>query len=776
MLAGDPEGLRTVAEIRSVSQLLGEQLAGEPEPELTHTQRRTVESAGAQSRRPIQLQLRVQLRIPLSVAASILILLGLAFLVGRYWPASTPPIVENPVRPAPKVETKIPLDIKYPRADPVGTPPIIEDPHIVPPSLDPPEPIYVPVGTINLSGGRAVVSNSDLPADKLKIITDGDKNGQTGLDIGPGLKWVQIDLGARAEIYAVAVWHYYDDGEARAYRDVIVQISNDPNFAEYATVFSTDHNKSAGMEVGPDMGYVETVLGKVIDCKGVVGRYVRLYSKGNTTDDRNHYAEVEVHGVKPDAKATTALTPPATSTATPVRAAKAKPARRRVKKVPYFIKYPGLVPGSTPVPINEANISKPSLKRPEAPMMPVGTVNVALGKPVTSNEAAPVVGELKMVTDGDKSGEDGHDVDLGFGLKWVQIDLKAVCGVSAICVWHYHREVRAYRDVVVQVSNDPDFVEYQTIFNSDHDNSAGLGLGEDMGYVESFYGKFIWCPKVMKVRYVRLYSKGNTSNDQNHYTEVEVYGRASKGKAPTTRPAKSPTTRPADDRKTGKIPLVIKLSRAMFRCTPVPIFEPNVAKRSYLPPQPILVPRGTVNLALGKAVTSNEPLPVVGDLDMVTDGDLSGEDGHNVGIGFGLKWVQIDLESVCDINVIGVWHYHQQARAYCDVVVRISNDPDFINFTTLLNTDYDHSSGLGIGKDMGYIETRYGRLIDCGGLRGRYVRLYSNGNTSNDQNHYVEVAVYGRKIKGWLSVAKSVCKDADKAPLKVKYPTARFCY
>jgi hypothetical protein len=32
-------------------------------------------------------------------------------------------------------------------------------------------------------------------------------------------------------------------------------------------------------------------------------------------------------------------------------------------------------------------------------------------------------------------------------------------------------------------------------------------------------------------------------------------------------------------------------------------------------------------------------------------------------------------------------------------------------------------------------------------VKGRYVRLYSNGNTSNDLNHYVEVEVYGTPVK-----------------------------
>jgi len=31
-----------------------------------------------------------------------------------------------------------------------------------------------------------------------------------------------------------------------------------------------------------------------------------------------------------------------------------------------------------------------------------------------------------------------------------------------------------------------------------------------------------------------------------------------------------------------------------------------------------------------------------------------------------------------------------------------------------------------------------------GGVKGRYVRLYSNGNTANRLNHYIEVEVWGK--------------------------------
>jgi hypothetical protein len=82
------------------------------------------------------------------------------------------------------------------------------------------------------------------------------------------------------------------------------------------------------------------------------------------------------------------------------------------------------------------------------------------------------------------------------------------------------------RDVVVQVSNDPAFVDgVKTIFNNDQDNSTGLGIGRDREYFETNEGKLVDA-KGLKARYVRLYSRGSTFTDQlNRYTEVEVYGQ-----------------------------------------------------------------------------------------------------------------------------------------------------------------------------------------------------------------------------------------------------------
>jgi hypothetical protein len=182
----------------------------------------------------------------------------------------------------------------------------------------------------------------------------------------------------------------------------------------------------------------------------------------------------------------------------------------------------------TPKNIRTANLEMITGK-PRGPfMVQVGTVLLSAGKPVAASDKEPVIGEIAFVTDGKKSGEDGYYVELGPMLQWVQIDLGKSQELLAVVAWHYHSQARVYRDVVVQVSDDKDFISgVTTIFNNDHDNTSGLGAGKDKEYIETFDGK-LFDPKGVKARYVRLYSGGNTSNDMNHYVEVEVYGLPAK--------------------------------------------------------------------------------------------------------------------------------------------------------------------------------------------------------------------------------------------------------
>ena len=188
-----------------------------------------------------------------------------------------------------------------------------------------------------------------------------------------------------------------------------------------------------------------------------------------------------------------------------------------------------LFTGTPKIPPPGLNINAKELgKRRGDFLVPKGVELVSKNKPVKMSDENPIIGDDKVVTDGSKEGTDGNWVELAPGLQWVQIDLGKPHEIYAVGMWHYHAAPRVYRDVVVQVANDPDFIEnVRTIYNNDNDNSAGLGLGKDFEYFESDEGKIV-DGKGETARYVRFYSKGNTDDTQNHYIEAEVYGKPAK--------------------------------------------------------------------------------------------------------------------------------------------------------------------------------------------------------------------------------------------------------
>ena len=194
--------------------------------------------------------------------------------------------------------------------------------------------------------------------------------------------------------------------------------------------------------------------------------------------------------------------------------------------------------------------------------------------------------------------------------------------------------------------------------------------------------------------------------------------------------------------------LKLQLPKPMFIGTPRNIRTSNLEVVTGRARGPFMVPKGTALLSSHRPVTSSDKEPVIGELSFLTDGQKSGEDGYYVELGPKTQWVQVDLGKSSSLFAILVWHYHSQPRVYRDVIVQVSDDPDFVSdVITLFNNDHDNTSGLGIGKDKEYIETNEGRLIDPKGVKARYVRLSSNGNTANDMNHYIEVEVYGTPAK-----------------------------
>ena len=193
------------------------------------------------------------------------------------------------------------------------------------------------------------------------------------------------------------------------------------------------------------------------------------------------------------------------------------------KELPLVL--PKSVALGTPRPMKINNLEPVSAAPRKLPKVPAEAVNLAKGCNVTSSAREAAAGDFSYLTDGDKGGEEGFEVELPRGAHWVQIDLAKQAEISAIALWHFHRERRVYFNVIVQISNDPAFKkDVTTVYNNDSENELGLGKGKDYCYYESNEGRVMAVSPAVKGRYVRFYSKGNSAGPSNDYIEAEVWG------------------------------------------------------------------------------------------------------------------------------------------------------------------------------------------------------------------------------------------------------------
>jgi hypothetical protein len=159
----------------------------------------------------------------------------------------------------------------------------------------------VPPGVSNVALHQPVTtSDTNKPADELVKITDGDKEASDAsvVLVRKGPQWVQIDLGSPYEIYAIVVWHDFDT--PKVYHAVAAQLADDAKFTQNVrTLFNNDFKNLDKLGVGTNREYFESPEGKLIEGKGAVARYVRLYSDGSTISHLNEYLEVEVYGRPP---------------------------------------------------------------------------------------------------------------------------------------------------------------------------------------------------------------------------------------------------------------------------------------------------------------------------------------------------------------------------------------------------------------------------------------------------------------------------------------------
>ncbi len=210
-----------------------------------------------------------------------------------------------------------------------------------------------------------------------------------------------------------------------------------------------------------------------------------------------------------------------------------------------------------------------------------------------------------------------------------------------------------------------------------------------------------------------------------------------KGGASSTRGNIEPEPRPVIIRPAFP-PVMSVSSPRIWPKNPVPGFL-----YSHKLPREVAVPAGVTLLSLNRPVICSDPDPL-GDPNYVTDGIKDGDDGCYLDLCDGQQWVQIDLGESKEIHLIWVWHFHKFETFYNDVIIRLSDDPEFRKGTTVFNNDADGSGGFGKGMDHVWEESNQGRPIQVDGIKGRYVRLYSNGKEIDDTNQYTEVEIYGR--------------------------------
>src|SRR5690606_407892 len=130
----------------------------------------------------------------------------------------------------------------------VGTPVPVKLPNLEPARVGRRPDFLVTAAAKNVALGKKV-TNSEMepPVGDLEQVTDGEKDGDEGsyVELGQGPQWLQIDLERSAPLYAIVAWHFHS--QARVYKSVVVQLSDDPTFASgVQTIYNSDDQNVLG--------------------------------------------------------------------------------------------------------------------------------------------------------------------------------------------------------------------------------------------------------------------------------------------------------------------------------------------------------------------------------------------------------------------------------------------------------------------------------------------------------------------------------------------------
>jgi len=158
-----------------------------------------------------------------------------------------------------------------------------------------------------------------------------------------------------------------------------------------------------------------------------------------------------------------------------------------------------------------------------------GLKNLALYKDVTAGEE-PVVGDVDQITDGIKKSRKFDYVELPSKLGWVQVDLGRPRTIHAVVIWHFYKNATIYSDVIVRVADNEAITQnVRTLFNNDHDNSAGMGAGSNKAFYTRWWGEIVDARgdkyNGTPGRYVRVYTGAGWEGEPPRFVEVAVYGK-----------------------------------------------------------------------------------------------------------------------------------------------------------------------------------------------------------------------------------------------------------
>jgi hypothetical protein len=191
------------------------------------------------------------------------------------------------------------LNIALPARTLKGTPEDLPKGDMIEPLSEKSRPPYlIAKGVRNVALGKALTSSVKPFTGELNQITDGKKEAfdDDAVEMKKGTQWIQVDLGQAFAIEAIVMWH--DHRYIQVMHDVIVQVAEEPEFKNNVQlVFNNDVDNSSGLGVGTDKEYFETHEGKIVDAKGVKGRYVRACTKGGSLSALNCWQEIEIYAL-----------------------------------------------------------------------------------------------------------------------------------------------------------------------------------------------------------------------------------------------------------------------------------------------------------------------------------------------------------------------------------------------------------------------------------------------------------------------------------------------